>query len=251
MMIRRLLFCFFLCILAGCSEKDIVKKALTYDEQGNYEKAITYWSKAIDMNPHDTRYYINRGADKHELEDYTGAIKDYNTAVQIDSFLMSGYINRAGSKYALKDYVGALKDYNTALDIYLFKTANSRITLPSGTAIFPFKNQAITNDDLMEEPQYQMPQILINRGQVYYQMDSLNLALNDFTDCIEEQYCLSFCFYWRACIYYKMGDMNKAYDDLKQVLLYEDENSDIAKQVQEALDKGLHVLNTTLKYQVR
>ena len=52
MMIYRLLFCFFLCILTGCSEKDIVMQALTCDEQGNYEKAITYWSKALLMYPH-------------------------------------------------------------------------------------------------------------------------------------------------------------------------------------------------------
>lgn len=76
------------------------------------------------MNPHEVRYYINRGADKHELEDYIGAIEDCNMALQIDSSLMYGYISRAGNKYALKDYEGALKDYNTALDIYLFRTKN-------------------------------------------------------------------------------------------------------------------------------
>lgn len=246
---NKLIIVFLFCIFVGCSEKDIVMQALTYDEQGNYAKAITYWSKAIDMNPHDARYYINRGADKHELKDYMGAIEDCNMALQIDSSLMYGYINRAGNKYAIEDYEEALKDYNTALNIYLFRTKKSRITLPSGTAIFPLKNPAITNDDLMEEPQYQIVQILIDRGQAYYQMDSLNLALNDFTVCIEEQFCLSFCFYWRACIYYKMGEINKAYDDLHKVLLYEDENSDIAKHVQEVLDKGIHILNTKLKFQ--
>lgn len=248
---NKLLIVFLFCICTGCSEKDIVMQALTYDEQGNYEKAITYWSKAIDMNPHDARYYINRGADKHELEDYIGAIEDCNMALQIDSSLMYGYINRAGSKYALKDYVGALKDYNTALNIYLFRTTKYRVSVVPETAPFPFKNQAITIDDLLEEPKYQKTQILIDRGQAYYQLDSLNLALNDFTACIEGQYGLSFCFYWRACIYYKMGDINKAYDDLHKVLFYEDENSDIAKHVQEVLDKGIHILNTELKYQVR
>ena len=201
------------------------------------------------MNPHDARYYINRGADKHELRDYTGAIEDCNMALQIDSSLMCGYISRAGNKYALKDYAGALKDYNAALDIYLFRTTKYRITVASETATSPFFNQAITIEDLMEEPKYQKTQILIDRGQAYYQMDSLNLALNDFTVCIEGKFCLSFCFYWRACIYYKMGNINKAYDDLKQVLLYEDKNSDMAKHVQEVLDKGIHVLNTKLKFQ--
>lgn len=61
MMIYRLLFCFCLCILTGCSEKDIVSQALTYDEQGNYEKAIVYWDKAIKINPHNALYYVCRG----------------------------------------------------------------------------------------------------------------------------------------------------------------------------------------------
>ncbi len=240
------MLCFFLFIVVGCSEKEFVSQALDCEEQGDYKKAIAYWDKAIGMNPHDARYYINRGADKHELEDYIGAIKDCNIAVQIDSFLISGYMSRAGSKYVLKDYIGALKDYNAALDIYLFRTKKSRITLPSGTAIFPLKNQTITNDDLMEEPQYQITQILIDRGQAYYQLDSLNLALNDFTACIEGQFGLSFCFYWRACIYYKMGNRDKAYDDLKQVLRYADSEWDsVAACARNALDKGLEILDNS------
>ena len=98
----------------------------------------------------------------------------------------------------------------------------------------------------MEEPQYQITQILIDRGQAYYQLDSLNLALNDFTACIEGKFCLSFCFYWRACIYYKMGNINKAYDDLKQVLLYEDKNSEMAKTCTRSFRQG----DSRLKYQI-
>ncbi len=243
------MLCFFLFIVVGCSEKEFVSQALNCEEQGDYEKAIAYWDKAIGMNPHDARYYINRGADKHELEDYIGAIEDCNMAVQIDSSLMYGYINRAESKYVLKDYVGALKDYNTALNIYLLRTTKYRVSVVPETAPFPFKNQAITIDDLLEEPKYQKTQILIERGQVYYQMDSLNLALNDFTACIEEQFGLSFCLYWRACIYYKMGNRDKAYDDLKQVLRYADNeyewDSEIAACAKNALDKGLEILDNS------
>lgn len=243
-------FCVFLCICVGCSEKDFVSQALDCEEQGDYEKAIAYWDKAISRNPHDARYYNNRGSDKQELKDYIGAIKDCNMALQIDSFLIYGYTNRAGSKYILKDYVGALKDYNTALKIYTFKTEHLQIKFLPLTSRLPFGNRTIADDDLMEAPQYQINDILIDRAQVYYQMDSLNLALNDFTACIEEQFCLSFCFYWRACIYYKMGNTNKAYDDLKQVLRYADRKweweSEIALCALYALEKGLGMLNCSM-----
>lgn len=244
----KLISCFLLIVLAGCSEKDYVLQALDYEEQGDYGKAIAYWDKAIGKNPQNALYYISRGADKEELKDYKGAIVDYDLAIGIDSLLICGYMNRAGSKYVLSDYVGALNDYNTALEIYLFRTEHLQIKFVPLPGRLPFGNGTITNDNLIDEPQYNMDDILIYRGQVYYQMDSLNLALTDFTHCIDRQFCLPFCYYWRACIFYKMKNIDKAYDDLEQVLLYADKDSDIAKQVQETLDKGIHVLNTTLKY---
>lgn len=241
-MIYRLLFCFCLCILTGCSEKDIVMQALTYDEQGNYEKAIVYWDKAIKMNPHNALYYVCRGADKDELENYMDAIQDYNLAVQTDSFLICGYMNRAGSKYAIKDYVGAIKDYNTALKIYLFKTEHLQIKFVPLPNKLPFGNMTIDSNNLIEEPQYHIDDIIIYRGQAYYQMDSLNLALNDFTHCIDRQFCLPFCYYWRASIYHKQGNADAAYNDLRQVLFYADKDSDIARQAQKVLEKGLDML---------
>ena len=238
-----LMSCFFFCILIGCSEKSFVSQALDYEERGDYEKAIAYWDKAIGRNPQKALYYISRGADKAELKDYNGAMKDYDLAIGIDSFLICGYMNRAGIKYCIKDFEGALKDYNNALNIYLFKTEHLQIKFVPLPRRLPFGNMVVNNDNLIEEPKYTIDDIRIYRAQIYYLMDSFNLALNDFTFCIDRKFCLPYCYYWRACVYHKLGDKEASNNDLRQVLRYADTGSEIAVCAQNALDKGLEILD--------
>ena len=78
---------------------------------------------------------------------------------------------------------------------------------------------------------------------LFRSMDSLNLALNDYTFCIDRQFCLPYCYYWRACVYHKLGDKEASINDLKQVLRYADKESEIAVCAQNALDKGLEILD--------
>ena len=85
---------------------------------GNYQGAIAYYTKALEINPQGASVPFNyRGDAKYKLKDYQGAIADYTKAIEIDPQYASAYSNRGIAKAYLKDYQGSIADFNTALEI--------------------------------------------------------------------------------------------------------------------------------------
>lgn len=121
----------------------------TYANEGEYEKAISYYDETICLNPNVTSAYRNRGAAKaklgfHEeaIDDYTillgfnprdadafysrgishskrnqheDAIADYSEAIRIDPKHFKAYSNRGIAKALLTQYVKAIPDFNEAI----------------------------------------------------------------------------------------------------------------------------------------
>ena len=79
-------------------------------EKGDYNGAISDYTKAIEINPNYVDAYFNRGISKAELKDYSGAISDYNKAIELDPNDATAYNNRAASKYFANDLKGACED---------------------------------------------------------------------------------------------------------------------------------------------
>ena len=86
-------------------------------EAKEYQNAIIYYNKAIQLNPDNHPPYSMRGLAKYELQDYNGAITDYNKAVQLNPDDHPPYSARGLAKQALKDYTGAITDYNKAVQL--------------------------------------------------------------------------------------------------------------------------------------
>ena len=82
-----------------------------------YQNAINYYNKSIQLYPDNANTYYNRGCSKDNLIDYIGAIADYNKAIQLDPDNVSAYYNRGNAKDNLKDYRGAITDYNKAIQL--------------------------------------------------------------------------------------------------------------------------------------
>ena len=82
-------------------------------KKGNTNNAIIYLNEAIEIEPHDARFYISRGTFKAK-ENYAEAIKDYTKAIEIDPSNVFAYRLRADSKRKLGDNEGADEDYKKA-----------------------------------------------------------------------------------------------------------------------------------------
>ena len=67
--------------------------SLLYYEMNNYEKAIEYASKRIELNPKNHVPYIDRGLCYRKLKNYTAAEKDFDKSLELkpDFFRAFGY----------------------------------------------------------------------------------------------------------------------------------------------------------------
>ena len=83
----------------------------------DYEGAISDFTEAIKINPKNGDAYYNRGIAKEDLEDYKGAISDYTEAIRINSKDGDAYNNRGNAKLNLEDYKGAISDFTEAIKI--------------------------------------------------------------------------------------------------------------------------------------
>jgi Tfp pilus assembly protein PilF len=105
-------------------EKERDKVAELYVWRGNtwynkkeYDKAITDYDKAIEINPKYALAFYNRGFAWVAKEKYNKAIADYDKIIEINPDSASAYVSRGAVRRALKEYNTAIADYSKAIEI--------------------------------------------------------------------------------------------------------------------------------------
>ena len=87
--------------------------------KGNYQKALEFFSKAIDIYKRDPAAFYNRGIANEELENYKEAIEDYKKSLTMDGLMYTANThNNIGFSYLqLEDFNNALIHLNRAINI--------------------------------------------------------------------------------------------------------------------------------------
>ena len=83
----------------------------------NFSKAISSFSKAIEIDPRFENAYVHRGISKYNLNDLDGAYSDYNKALEIKPFYDFALTYRGILKYKREDFNQAILDYDKAIEI--------------------------------------------------------------------------------------------------------------------------------------
>ncbi len=109
---KKILFVFLLTLFAY-SDSYMMLGDKEYSN-GNFTKAIEFYTKAISANPKNAKAYNNRGIVYYELEDYQSAVNDYTRALSIRSNNLGSIINRGVSYSRMKDYKNASEDARRA-----------------------------------------------------------------------------------------------------------------------------------------
>ncbi len=99
------------------SVEDSFEQGLFFAKAKQYEAAIKAFSKEIEINPHCTDAYNNRGVAWYHKGDYDQAISDYTKALDINPRYADAYNNRGVAWYHKGEYDQAISDYTKALDI--------------------------------------------------------------------------------------------------------------------------------------
>ena len=99
------------------TKEDYVYLGLAFDQQGNFEKAIDTYNKAIELAPQYAWAYNNRGFARRVSGDPHRAITDFNQAIVLNSQYVAAYNNRGLAKHDLNDYQGAIADFDQAIQL--------------------------------------------------------------------------------------------------------------------------------------
>ena len=184
----------------GCDEDYYINKANRYRKLGEFDKAIKYYDKSIELNSDNYKVYIFKGSICLKMEKNEEAVKTFSEAIKRFPGMAYAYGGRAQSYMGLEKYEKALEDYNSALKI-VAERENDLIRLGGAS---------LTDDNV--DPYA----IYADRAVAYYYLDSIKPAWIDLNYCISNSKYLAQCYYWRAYVYFMVDDTRAACDDLKK-----------------------------------
>ena len=85
-------------------------RGLAYRDEGDYDRAIESFTKAIELNPNYAVAYNNRGDVYRENGNFDRAIADYTKAIELKPDFVEAYNHRDDAYYAKGDYDRAIAE---------------------------------------------------------------------------------------------------------------------------------------------
>ena len=84
---------------------------------GEHEKAISDFSKALDLKPDYVEAYYNLGTAKLKIGKFKEAIDDFDKVLELDADYPQAYYSRGFANLSLRKYEDASADFRKALDL--------------------------------------------------------------------------------------------------------------------------------------
>ena len=186
-------------------------------ENQDFEGAIDYFTKAIELMPNDKTIYENRGIAYFYIENYLKAIEDYTTAIELGENDKSIYKNRGIAYLRAENYSKAIEDYTTVIE---FGESDENIYGDRGIAYIYTKNFAKAIDDLTKAIDLGMNNelIYVGRGVGYMNIYDYSKAIDDFTKGIELGKYKKIIYRIRGIAYIGAKNYSKAIKDFKKVI---------------------------------
>ena len=192
-------------------------RGVVYANKGEYNRAIRDFNIALELNPNDSFAYNNRGNAYNNISEVDKAIKDFNTAIALKPDYSNAHNNR-GNAYVKKHYFDeAIEDFNTAiqLDPSFAGAYNSR-----GAAYYEKGNLEKAIEDfniaIKLDSNYVTP--YINRGRIYGRKGMIPEAIDDFTKVIVLKPDYADAYYDRGIAYGKKREFDHAIIDYTKAI---------------------------------
>jgi tetratricopeptide (TPR) repeat protein len=107
------LFLFLMTCVAICG---LVQEGDSLQSKGDFDGAISNYTKAIQLNQDAAEAYNNRGNAERAKGDLDSAIADYSQALTLQTNYANAYLNRGNVKSQKGDLDGAITDYGKAIE---------------------------------------------------------------------------------------------------------------------------------------
>ena len=216
------------------SSSDISQEAVLAEleyERGNFlmlfgkiESAIKAYSDAIELNPHYSAAYNNRGVVYVDIGEYNLAIRDFNMVIELNPNDFFAYNNRGNTYKYIGNINNAIKDFNMAikLDSNYVSPYINRGRIYGRKSMIP---EAI--DDFSKvitlKPDY--AEAYYDRGIAYGKKRDFDLAIADYTQAIElnSNYVNAYCN--RGSAYFCKGEFDFAIADYTKAIEMDPDSS--------------------------
>lgn len=182
-----------------------------YYFEGKYELALTYFNKALKIDPYYTKVYNNRALIYQQRGQYDKALEDFDTVSEISPSAAT-YYNKGRLYIQIKQYEEALDEFNNAIEtnpVYA-NAYNGRGTAHEymgeyTEALYDF-NKALELDPNLKIVYYQ-------KGRLNFKLKRYDSALADLNKMLETNPNFAFAYFYRSLVYKAMGDIQRALND--------------------------------------
>jgi len=204
--------------------KSFGDKSFDYFKKGDYDLALQFLTRAIELNPHQSDFFVGRCGIYQKKGNLDAAIQDCSRAIEIDPENAISYCVR-GECYMGKGNLDlALQDFNRSLSI---KADSARAYYYRGT-LYLQKGQydlaiqdgtsAINCDSNANYP-------YLVRGDAYSMKGNYDLAIKDYNHAIKLNPKESSSYQRRGRAYRMNGDYKEAISDFNRALELDPKNA--------------------------
>ena len=165
-----------------------------------YDKAITDYTKIIELKPKDASAYNMRGRAWYRIGNYDKAIADYTKAIEFNPMNDAYYSNRGYAWFEKEDYDRAITDYKKAIELNP-KNAEYNDTLKRAMSKKAEQVAAKKEKDAT---------VYNKRGIAWYEKKNYDKAIADFTKAIELNPRDDVLYHNRGNAWYRKGNYDKA-----------------------------------------
>lgn len=190
-------------------------RGAAFNYKGEYDNAITDYTKSIDLKPDDRAAYMNRGNVWYNKGEYDNAIADYTKAIELKSDDADAYYNRGIAWAKNGGFDKAIEDFNEA------------IKLKPGDAL-AYNNRGLAWDDKCEYDKaiedytkaIELNDVVAynNRGIAWTNKGDYDKALADFNKAIELNPKYEHAYSNRGMCYLKSNFLETALQDLEKAV---------------------------------
>jgi len=197
----------------------VFKSGIRNLNQGNYQKALEFFSKAIDIYKRDPAAFYNRGLVHEKLENYKEAIEDYKKSLTMDGLMYTANThNNIGSSYLqLEDFDNALIHLNKAISI---KSDEGSYYNNRGIVYFNqekwekgIKDYETAKGKYLKKKEELDEYFYNDIGYIYFNLGSYQQAIDNFDKAIEINPEESMFYSDKADALYELGEENIAYEN--------------------------------------
>ncbi len=197
----------------------------SYSKIGQYDMAIPYFTKVIEINPKQVLCYSYRGFAYFKLGQWDNAIADFSKVIEITPNQLKVYLDQGVSYYNLGLWDKAIADFSKMLDINpKSKEAYYNRGIAYGTIGQIDKSIADYSNAIEIDPKYIDP--YLNLSVLYFEQKNFDAAIDITKKGIEQDPKDAGLYDNLAYYYMEKGDNENAVSNFNKCLEIDNKNID-------------------------